>query len=299
MKNLFLFLATIALAGTMFSCQKSNDEQTTDLTIAEDEVFLLKSTEAVDELVNIASFGAEITPTDVKAGFFRYFPYKDFPDCAEVTVSSDGFPKSILVDFGDDCVTRNGLAITGTISISITDTMKKAGAEMTVIYDGFKIGERGFDLEAHIMNEGQNEDGNWVISNSTLSTITYANGHTVTRDYAGQKEWIDGFFTHYPFDDKFFRTGGGTITVDDELTFERTITVPLYIDRACRFILSGVIEISRNGETMTIDFGDGECDNLATVTKGDESEVIELNSGRFRDGFQRHIRNFRRLNGWW
>jgi hypothetical protein len=300
MKNLFLLFATVALAGTMFSCQKSSDaDQVTDITVAEDEVFMLKSIEEVDELVSAASFGAEMSSSEIKAGFFRFFPYKNFPECAEVTVSTDGFPKEIFIDFGDECVTRNGLPITGTISITLSDTMKKAGAEMTVIYDALTVGLRVFDLESTTLNEGINDSGNWVMSHSTISTVTYGDGHTVTRDFAGEKEWIDGFLTPDHFDNKFYRTGGGTITINDDIVFTRTITVPLYIDRACRFILSGVIEITRNDETMTIDFGDGVCDNLAIVTKGDVSEEIELNTCRFRTGFERHTKNFRRANGWW
>ncbi|MEZ5000555.1 MAG: hypothetical protein R2744_05595 [Bacteroidales bacterium] len=209
------------------------------------------------------------------------------------------FPKEIIIDYGEDCFTRNGLQITGTVTITISDTIINEGAEITVVYDNVTIGERSVDRETTILNEGMNEDGNWVISTSMLSTVTYGEDLVITRDYAGEKEWINGFLTPQCFDDQLYQTGGGTITVNDELVFTRTITVPLYIDKSCRFILSGVIEITRGEETMTIDYGDGECDNIAVVTKDGESEEIELNSCRFGTGFQRHLRHIRRINGWW
>jgi hypothetical protein len=60
-----------------------------------------------------------------------------------------------------------------------------------------------------------------------------------------------------------------------------------------------VIEITRGEETMTIDFGAGECDNIALVTKDGVSEEIELSAGKFRKGFQRHIKHMRQKKGWW
>lgn len=300
MKNLFLSLGTIVLASMMFSCQQNSDlTLSSDVTIAEDEVYMLKTTESVDQIVNAASFAGHLAEADVKSAFVRFFPYANFPDCAEVTVSTDGFPKEIIIDYGEECYTRNDILISGIITITLTDTMLNEGAEMTIIYDGLTIGDKTIDKEATIINEGINEAGNWVLSSSSVTTINYGDTLIITRDFDEQKEWINGFLTPRCFDDQFYLTGGGTITVNDELVFTRTITEALYFDRTCRFILSGVVEISRNDEIMTIDFGDGECDNIAIVTKDGVSEEIELNSCRFGQGFQRHLRHMHRTHGWW
>jgi hypothetical protein len=298
MKNLLFFLATIFLAGLISSCDKSSD-QLGDITIAEDEVFLLKSTEAVDQVINAASFGGHMSSPGTKGESPRFFPFKNFPGCAVVTVSNGGFPKEIIIDYGNECVSWNGLVMTGIITITISDTIINEGARMTVVYDGVTIGDRTINKESTISNEGQNDDGNWIISSSSITTITYDDGQVTTRDFTEQKEWINGFLTPEFTDDQFYQTGGGTITVDDEIVFSRTIKEPLYIDRTCRFILSGVVEITRNGETMAIDFGDGECDNIAIVTKDGETEEIELNSGHFKNGDKMPNKNFKKPKGWW
>lgn len=300
MKNLFLLFSTILLAGLINSCQEITDTGlASEVTIAEDEVAFLKSSEAVDEVVNSAAFAGHMANADLKAGFIRFFPFKEFLECAEVTVSSDGFPKEIIIDFGEECFTRNDLQITGVITVTLTDTITNEGAEMTIIYDGVTIGDKSIEKEATLLNEGINDDGNWVMSISSVTTVGYGDTLFITRDFDEQKEWISGFLTPRCFDDQFYLTGGGTITVNDELVFTRTIIEPLFFDRACRYILSGIVEITRDGETMTIDFGDGECDNIAVVTKDGESEIIELNSCRFGHGFQRHMRNMHRQHGWW
>ena len=85
----------------------------------------------------------------------------------------------------------------------------------------------------------------------------------------------------------------------DELRFEKITVEPLLIDRSCRYPLSGIVEITRADETMTIDYGTGECDNIAHVTKDGVTEEIELNSCQFRKGFQRHNKDMKQNKGWW
>ena len=59
---------------------------------------------------------------------------------------------------------------------------------------------------------------------------------------------------------------------------ERTVTVvkPLKRKMACRFLVSGSVEIQKNEKTITLDYGDGTCDDLATITNGDLTREIHL-----------------------
>jgi len=50
---------------------------------------------------------------------------------------------------------------------------------------------------------------------------------------------------------------------------------------------------------MAIDFGNGECDNIATVKKDGETAEIDLNNCHFKNRFKMQKRNFRRPKGWW
>lgn len=302
MKNRFLFLVTFVSALVITSCNKTEftDE---DFTIAEDEVFAIQADESADQMINPAAFGGHLPGADTKGfpgpGKYRFFPFRNFPECAEVTVGDGGFPKDIVIDFNGDCATWHGNSINGKILITVSDAIINEGATIKVVYDGLTFGARAIEREALMTNEGKNANGNLVISFSSRTKVTYRNGHVSVREFAGEKEWISGFLSPEITDDKFHVTGSGTVTVDDEFRFSREITTPLYIDRACRFILSGVVEITRNGETMTIDYGDGECDNIATVTKDDETEEIELGQCKFRNDQNRFKRHFRKLRGWW
>ncbi len=293
------------LAVLMLGCENSDskfDDVSDAVTMAEDEIFTLKSAESTGSDINAARFSGHLFSKGMMVGGPHLFFGKHFPDCATVTVNGDDFPKEVIIDYGEGCTGRAGMEKRGIITLTMSDTITVPGATYTITFEDVSIGNRQIEKTATITNEGLNDDEQWVISSQWVRTSTMeSEGATVviTRNYNEQKVWIAGFETPKASDDQFYKTGGGSIMVNDELKFERIITDELQINRACMFPLSGVIEITRDGEMMSIDFGDGNCDNIAVVTKGDESEEIELISGRFRREFKRGNKHMKRNKGWW
>ena len=304
MKRVIYLFTGLSILLYFTACDNLNintsSELSDELTIAEVEVGALKSAESVEEEVDAAKFAYNFA--DMYNPHFkipRYHFGNHFPECANVTVENDSFPKTITIEYGEDCVTRRGLVKTGTVVITISDSVRTPGSTYTVEYIDLQVGPRLMNLYATHTYEGPNADSNEVVSWEYTSTTVIRDSITIVREGERTKEWLDGFGTPYIDDDKFLLNGNATASINDNIEYTRTIIDPLYVDRACRFILSGVVEIDRNGEIMLIDFGEGECDNIATVTKDGESEEIELISERFRDGFQRKHRNMRKDKGWW
>ncbi len=273
-----------------------------DLTIAEDEVFTIKSTESTESDVDAANHAAGIFRGGMGVGGAHHFLGDNFPACATVTVSGNSFPKKVVIDYGDGCSGRQGMGRTGTITIEMSDTITLVGAVYKVTFADVTVGNKTIDKTATMTNEGLNGSGNWVISSETVMTTTMEagkNNMVATREFSGQKEWLNGFGTPETEDDQFLKSGGGTITINDTLTFEREITEPLFIDRTCRYPLSGVVEITRDGEFLTINYGDGTCDNIAIISKDGVEEEIELEGGKFKKEFQRKNKNMKKKKGWW
>lgn len=296
----------LLIAGCENKSFKNLEDVSDALTIAEDEVFALKSAEASDCDVSAARFGGHLFKGKMMVSEPHLFFGKSFPDCAVVSVEPEvegqDFPKTITIDYGEACVGKRGLEKQGIITLYMTDAFLNAGATYTITIEDMTFGNRVVDKKAKITNEGQDADGYWIISSEYVMTSTVVSeGSTLdmVRDYEETEIWISGFETPEIEDDVFKKSGGGSLIVNDEIKFERKIIEDLLIDRSCMFPLEGIIEISRGEEIMTIDYGDGECDNLAMVTKDGESEEIELKSGRFRKGFQRHKRNMKQKKGWW
>ncbi len=304
MKKNLILSATIAMALFITGCEQSPwnaNEFSENVTMAEEEIASLKSAEATDCDIDAARFGGHLMSRGMMLGGTHLFFGRNFPPCAVVTVDNDEFPKTITVDYSEGCIGRMGLAKKGLLTIYMSDTILNEGAEYTYTFENLTVGNREIEKTATLTNLGENDEGNWEISYEMLSTTTFTRDevtYVIVREMSGIQEWLAGFETPETADDQFIRNGEGTVTVNDELKFERTVT-DLLIDRSCKYPLSGVIEITRDGETMTIDFGTGECDNIALVTKDGESEEIELNAGKFRQGFERHKKHMRQLKGWW
>ena len=84
------------------------------------------------------------------------------------------------------------------------------------------------------------------------------------------------------------------MAINDTASYIRTIKTPLFYDTDCEFIKSGIVELNRKGNITVIDYGDGTCDDKATVTTNGTTEEINLHSNKFKEGgkFGKHSHGF-------
>jgi hypothetical protein len=305
MKRTWIIAVGLVVALFIAGCEQSGsdiDLLGDNVTMAEEEVADLKSAEATASDVSSARFGGHLLQGGMMVGGSHLFFGTGFPPCATVSVDSDEFPKIITINYSEGCTGRMGLEKKGVVTIEMSDTIINEGAVYTVTHANLMMGKREVSKTATFTNEGLNENGNWVISFESVSTTTFEKQEevfTIERDFSGKREWLTGFDTPEVTDDQLLVSRSGSITVNGELKFEKTTVEPLLIDRSCKWPLSGIVDITRAEETMTIDYGTGECDNIAQVTKDGETEEIELNSGQFRKEFQRNKRHMKQKKGWW
>jgi hypothetical protein len=291
-----LFITACEQTGTSFEDFNEN------VTMAEEEVADLKSAEATASDVSSARFGGHLLQGGMMVGGSHLFFGTGFPPCATVSVDSDEFPKTITINYSEGCTGRMGLEKKGVVTIYMSDTIINEGAIYTVTFTDMTMGRREISKTATFTNAGLNENNNWVISFESLSTTTFerqGEEFIIERDYSGMREWLSGFDTPEVRDDQLLLSRSGSITVNGDLKFSKTTTDPLLIDRTCKWPLSGIVEITRADEIMTIDYGTGECDNIALVTKDGDSEEIELNSCQFRKEFKRQNKHMKQNKGWW
>jgi len=299
------FLLTLLIAGCNNSAFTDLEDLSDAVTIAEDEVFALKAAEATDCDVSSARFAGHMLSGNMKISGPHLFFGRSFPDCAVLSVAHEiegqEFPKTITIDYGEGCTGSKGLEKTGIITLHMTDTILNTGAEYTVTFEDMTMGNRTIEKTANVFNETVDNGPTVIRSEYVMTSTVVSEGTTLVmvREFNETRIWESGFLTPEIEDDVFWKSGSGSLTINDEPKFDRNIVEDLLIDRSCDYPKQGIIQISRGDETMTIDYGDGECDNLALVTKDGESEEIELKSGKFRKGFQRHKRNTKQEKGWW
>ncbi|MBI3136017.1 MAG: hypothetical protein HYZ14_15170 [Bacteroidetes bacterium] len=254
---------TIAMAG-LTACNKETQQEEDNTAVAEDVVVSSRESE-------------EIMPEELYSVTTCTYDWPEMiGDCAVVTESSVEFPKTVTIDFGDGCTGPNGRTKKGKIIIDISNDIRVEGTTRVLTFEDFWIDDVTVTGSRTATNIGLSTSGNILIS-ETGTTVATRDGNSRTRTVNHQREWIQGSSTCEREDDEFLITGSGTITgACGEGT--HTIIEPLYVTPgACNYILSGTIKVERgNHRGGTIDFGDGACDNTATLTTN-HGDVFEIN----------------------
>jgi hypothetical protein len=263
------FLALLSIPSVFFlaSCQKEENEPDPEF----ETTFKLSENQAVSESVNddatVVFFDAALN-----SGFYRTAETAGTSgtlSCATVTVNPQNstFPKTITIDFGNGCTSADGIARKGKINITLTDYVHNPGANATMTFENYYAA--GYKVEGTI----------------TWTNTSTANGISWTRQVTNGKltEPISGYYwTHEGtknvtqtagantpsnlLDDVYSITGNHTVTNPAGKTRTVTITEALEKKVTCHNITKGKMKIQAQTHFAILDYGDGTCDNVATIT---------------------------------
>jgi hypothetical protein len=230
-------------------------------------------------------FGREATSTGREGGL------DSIPSCTQVTVTllnaPARFPMKIIIDFGTGCVGRDGHKRSGQIITEYTGKLTEPGGSATTRFEAFKFDSISVQGKYKVTNStaaGSNQrqftiditDSKLTRPNGDYSLWT---GHRVITQIEGNGTPL------FPKDDIFKVTGSahGKVKHGDLIyAWNSEIIEPLIKKFACRWISKGTIRVKR--ETVsdnskwvaTLDYGQGDCDFLATLTVNGASHQIQL-----------------------
>lgn len=184
--------------------------------------------------------------------------------CAVRTVEDTTSGKIVTIDFGTGCEGRKGKELAGKIIIEYVKTA--TGFTKTVSFDNFTVEGNLVEGGKSINKLTANANGNPEATFTVDITITLTTGEVITKKGTKVKEKIAGADTKDRGDDVYSISGNWESVNKNGIAKSATITTNLRREYACKYIVSGVIEITKDNVTSTLDFGDGSCDNLATLT---------------------------------
>lgn len=260
-------LSFSALLLTIQSCQKKQ----TDLSdsAAENEVLSAFAERSVQTDIDAVTLqrSAATNPCNGQAVL---------PDCATISESGDDYPITITIDYGDGCEDENGRVKAGQIVITITDDMLNQGAIRTATLVNFSVNNIAVAGTRTTVNLGEDEFGSPHFSRECDMSMT-KNNNVLSRSFSGIATWLEGYDTPECGDNVFELTGAGSCTRPNGTQVTRTIVEPLIIDKTCGYTTQGVVEMDAPMGTRSIDFGDGSCDNSATVRGPNGTHTIQLN----------------------
>lgn len=276
----FSLLSITILVGC--SSNESTDAGASSKTITTDDVVANSEIDAsVDDISIIAEDQYSVQQSTTTR---TSTPVKSIlPICATITtvLTTDTYTRT--VDFGTDgCTLPNGNVVKGKIIISFSKNLLTPSKTISYTLVGFYHNGKLIEGNKTITRELKTTDllatVHPVTTHSVDVKITFPDGKVYSRTGTRVREMVEGFDTIGNWEDNVFLVWGYNITTfpnGSKYTF--TITTPLRIAMSCKmpFPIKGVIEVVKNDAKATLDYGNGDCDKLATVTiDGVTKEIV-------------------------
>ena len=260
----------------LVSCDKDDSQDISEegtITVAE-----LKVSDETDLIAeDVINIGEEVYATDEimvtsKANYFSDF----LPDCVTITTVVTSTSKEKTIDFGEGCELPNGNVLSGIIYLSYLKDMDLATKTLSMSLENFTFNGVAVEGSASIVRTRSNDSGNPQSDAEASFSGNWPDGTSANFTANRTREWIEGFGSGYWADNVFLISGKGTFTGKMGNVFIKETIVPLRRELSCRFIVSGILEITRNDATASLDFGDGSCDakGILTYPNGTSEEIF-------------------------
>lgn len=274
------------------SCKKENSSHSAAVTEAEshaiteenaaadaeyDEVGEIALTAAADleastEETEEASGTTTTEGVRIRTHIFKQLVSKLGP-CTEITVSGDSFPKTVVINYGDGCWCRDGKFRKGAVVLDFSGPLWKAGSVLAITLRNYYVNRIHIEGKKTITNLSAGGIHKFSV-NIENGKVSWPNGrgfsyegNRVITQVRGADTWIVG-------DDSYEITGRNkTIYANGVIVIKNTET-PLIKNIGCRWLVQGIVKIVINNRILFLNFGNGDCDNKATLSwTGGEKEI--------------------------
>jgi hypothetical protein len=179
------------------------------------------------------------------------------------------YPKTLTLDFGSGCTSADGILRSGKLIYLFSANLLSPGATASVTFNQYVVNGYGILGTYSITNNSSNL-GISISTQVTNGIITYPS--KTNYHYSGNRSYVmtAGSTTPYNIsDDVYSVTGNSSFSDSYGSSLVCNITTPLVKPVICHYVTSGVISfIYDNSVNGTVDFGDGTCDNQATLKIG-------------------------------
>lgn len=282
-------LAPARLAGflaiaLMISCET---EETDAVETTQEEVITTAELQFSDEseLISeeVVQIAEDVYLQDEIALMAKSAYNSDYlPECVTITTVVTDLTREKTIDFGGGCELPNGNVLAGIITMSYAKDPELAQKTISLNLTDFSFNGVGVQGSASILRQRSNESGNPQSTVNANYTISWPSGESASFSGNRTREWVEGVGTGFWGDNVILIEGSATYTGRAGNTYTKEITQTLRRELSCRFIVSGVVTVSRNANSVSLDFGDGSCDakGIFTNAEGESQEVFLRRFGK-------------------
>ncbi|MCK0130452.1 hypothetical protein MWU59_02960 [Flavobacteriaceae bacterium F08102] len=263
--------------GLLTSC--TDDTIQSDLSNLEDLSLKFAAEDAeINEVMDASSDIIEEVYVGIENPVTKsYVANRFMPSCATVTKKKMDGKRVVTVDFGEQCTLRNGNEVAGKIQFSYQINMDEASRMIRYEYQNFQFNGRQVNGGGTLLRERQNAQGNPQSTKTVDISVTWPDGMVVSRKGERIREMIEGQSTVAWGDNVFLITGNWNLTRKNGIEISVSIIEALRRKMSCKFVVSGVVELKRGERSSLLDYGNGECDDLASIRiNGGEPKEFHL-----------------------
>jgi len=250
----------MALSLFLTSCNKDEDNKSANTFTAAE----VKENAEMDNISDDVAYLTESQSDESPAGRSPGRVAEFLGPCAEVTTEVSDNIWTRTIDFGTDgCTLFNGNTVRGKIIITFTNDFDAETRSVSYAFDNFYHNDRHVEGNRSLVRT--KVDGHPKSTISLDMTVTTSNGiyHRTGQRVREFTAGYNSFFNLY--DNEFTITGNWTTTFPNGNTQSTAITNPLIEKWNCLHIVSGTITFTRNANSAVLDYGDGSCDDDATI----------------------------------
>ncbi|CAM1360364.1 conserved exported hypothetical protein [Tenacibaculum litopenaei] len=259
-KRNVLFLLSVGLLAFASCNTNDTDDLVSDVLTTEEALNVVLADDIASDVDDVIEDDAPLSEGSARGTSSQ----GNHPQCLTRTVEDTATGKIVTLDFGTGCEGRKGRVYAGKIIITY---VKDTGSfSKTVRFDNFSVNGNAVEGGKSVSKVRENANGNPERTHTVDITVTFDSGEVIVKKGEKTKEKIAGADTDDRGDDVVMISGFWESVKKDGSEVKATITTDLRREYACKYIVSGVVEISKGGNDYTLDFGDGSCDNKATLT---------------------------------
>ena len=275
--TLGIAIVVIAITSILSSCKKKTKEETDSDTSSATDQSLASS--SVNDLTSISD---EAGRSNSVSSFKTSESNAILSTCSTISFDTLAAAKTITVNFGStNCLCNDGRYRRGNVIMNFTGKYRDSLTVITITPQNYFVNDNQVTGSKTITNKGHNSAHHLVYEiNANISIIKAGGAGTISWTCTRQREWTAGESTLSWSDDAYSITGNASGTTANGNTFTSIITTPLIRNMAAgcrRHFTAGVLEHTPGGKaTRYIDYGNGSCDDQATVTINGHVYTITL-----------------------
>ena len=196
---------------------------------------------------------------------------KSIQTCCTVSFTPNDlstYPKDVVIDYGTSCTGDDGVVRSGQILAHLTKAYPDSGSVTTITFNNYYVNSRHITGTERITNVGRNSLGHHVFDVEVQNGNLYSPDGITVYNSVQQREWIEGESTLLdPMDDVYMITGTASGTTTNGVNYTLVISTALRVAVGCAWIESGIVNITEpNIPVISLNYGDGTCDNNAVAT---------------------------------